>query len=101
MKALLRPVGIAVLISMFLSTMLFFVATWRAGGISHGGQYVLELGPVQFVTLVRHLTAEGSTVSVTPGLGFFVLVAAMVAYALSVGVRQQRAARLATRLATR
>lgn len=90
MKALMRPVGIAVLISLFVSTMLFFVATWRAGGIRHGGQYSLELGPVQFVTLVRHLTPEGSTVSVTPGAGFFALVTAMVAYALCVGFREKR-----------
>lgn len=68
-----RAVLVSFGVGLAITTALIVLAAILFGGSTPAGTYHLELGPLTFFTVIKELTATGSTSQLRPGFGVFVL----------------------------
>lgn len=76
-----RAVILSFAFGVLTTTALVILAAAQFGGPTGPGTYHLELGPLNFFTVVKEQLASGSSSQLRPGFGVFVLVVLLPALA--------------------
>lgn len=76
-----RAVILSFAFGLITTTALVILAAAQFGGPIGAGTYHLELGPLNFFTVIKEQQASGSTSQLRPGFGVFVLVVLLPALA--------------------